>query len=105
MISAFGRMSAATGALLAACVACCAPLLIPPAVALVTAGGVGLALLGQIGLAVLAAAGAAGLVLWHRRSAVKKTDCRCGTGGNCGEEKDGGTTPPRRASRLSENAN
>ncbi len=50
---------------MAACVACCLPLIIPPVVAAFAAGGIGLALLGKvsIGLLMLAAAGA---ILYYR---------------------------------------
>ncbi|WP_217572133.1 hypothetical protein [Mesorhizobium sp. GbtcB19] len=43
---------ATTGAslFLVACAVCCAPLIAPPIVAAIAAGGVGLALVGQLGL-------------------------------------------------------
>lgn len=54
------------GVALAACAACCAPLIITPIVALFAAGGAGLALAGQLGLALLVVAAGAGY-LWFRR--------------------------------------
>ena len=80
----------ATGAglLIAACAACCAPLIAPWIVALIVAGGgAGLALAGQVGLAVLIA-GAGGLYIWSSRrkqrlAASAAPGCGCGTETRC----------------------
>ena len=47
------KTAAGAGVFVAACAACCAPLVAPWIVALVAAGGAGLALAGQIGVGVL----------------------------------------------------
>lgn len=75
------KIAAGTGLTIAACAACCAPLLTAPVLALLAAigaGGAGLVLAGQIGLAVLAFAGIAAVLLLQRRpaaAAVEACDC------------------------------
>lgn len=81
------------GLLVAACAACCAPLVAPWLVAIVAAGGAGLALAGQLGLAALIA-GAGGLYIWSRRRrqplvAAAPAGCGCGIEAGC----SGGATP------------
>jgi hypothetical protein len=63
------------GLALAACAACCAPLIAPWLVAVVAASGAGLVLAGQVGLA-LAITGGAAFYVWRvsrRRSATHAT--------------------------------
>lgn len=91
-VTSYIRKTAATGGLLiAACAACCAPLIAPWVVAVFAAGGAGLALAGQVGIAVMIAA-AGGLYIWSRhrkqsqKAAVSAANCGCATeaGGSTG---------------------
>lgn len=91
---------AAGGLLVAACVACCAPLIVTPLAALVAAGGLGLALVGQIGLGVIALGGVGAYVFLRRRaSSAKKPDCGCGSASGCGSSNtDVAALPDRHGS-------
>lgn len=77
------KTAAGEGLLIAACTACCAPLIAPWVVAIFAAGGAGLALAGQVGIAVLIAA-AGGLYIWSRyrrqtrKAATPASSCGCG---------------------------
>jgi hypothetical protein len=63
---------------IAACAACCAPILIAPIAGLIAAGGAGLDLAGQVGLGVLVIAGAgAYAVLRRRKAAAEKAAASC----------------------------
>jgi hypothetical protein len=69
------KTAGSAGLVIAACAACCAPLIAPWIVALVAAGGAGLVLAGQIGLA-LAIIGGAAFYVWQtsrRRAAANRT--------------------------------
>ncbi len=68
-----GKTTVGAGLVLAACAACCAPLIAPPIIAAIAAGGVGLALVGQLGLALVVVA-AGGLLLLSRRKAAPNAD-------------------------------
>lgn len=69
---------ATVGVAIAACAACCAPLVIPPLAALIAAGGLGLAVAGQIGLGVLILIGLGGYLYLRRRNATEKqAGCGC----------------------------
>lgn len=69
---------ATVGVAVAACAACCAPLVIPPLAALFAAGGLGLAVAGQIGLGVLVLVGIGGyLYLRHRNAGQTQPACGC----------------------------
>lgn len=82
------KMNAAKtgGVLVAACVACCAPLIAPPVIALFAAGGVTLSLLGQFGLAALFLAGG-GAYIWYRhkrrKAQLRTKSCSCGPNAGC----------------------
>lgn len=77
---------AATGGLaLAACAACCAPLVVTPIMALIAAGGAGFALFGQVAVGALMLAGLAGYVL-HRRWKARRDaakGCACPEDATC----------------------
>lgn len=81
---------ATVGIAVAACAACCAPLVIPPMAAFFAASGLGLAVAGQIGLGVLVLIGVGGyLYLRHRNAGQTQPACGCqgaplqnGTGDN-----------------------
>lgn len=78
----FGKPAVAGGLLVAACVACCAPLVVTPVAALVAASGLGLALVGQIGVGVIALGSVGAYVFLRRRASSAKTpDCGCGAPG------------------------
>ena len=84
------KPAAGAGLLIAACAACCAPLIAPWIVAVFAAGGAGLALAGQVGLAVLIA-GAGGLYIWSSRrkqrlAAWATPGCGCGTEAGCSSD-------------------
>ncbi|MCZ8548171.1 hypothetical protein OOJ09_28685 [Mesorhizobium qingshengii] len=87
-----GKTNAGTGLFLGACTVCCAPLIGPPIIAAIAAGGLGLALVGQLGLA-LGVVAAGGFFLLSRRKAAPNADFQtlmaagqCGCGPSC-EEK------------------
>lgn len=89
------KPAAGAGLLIAACAACCAPLIAPWVVAAFAAGGASLAFAGQVGLAVLIA-GAGGLYIWsHRRTqppvAAAAPGCGCVT--EAGQPRDPRPTP------------
>ncbi len=69
---------ATIGVAIAACAACCAPLVIPPLAALFAAGGLGLAVSGQIGLGILVLVGIGGYpYLRHRNAGLTQPACNC----------------------------
>ena len=71
---------------IAACAACCAPILIAPVAGLIAAGGAGLALAGQVGLGVLVIAGVGGYVVLRRRQAAAQkaaASCNCAPDAGC----------------------
>jgi len=84
-----GKTIFGTSLFLVACAACCVPLIAPPIVAAIAAGGVGLALIGQLGLALVVVA-AGGLYLLSRRKAAPNATFqslmaqgKCGCGPYC----------------------
>jgi hypothetical protein len=84
-----GKTTAGTSLILVACAVCCAPLIAPPIIAAIAAGGAGLALVGQLGLALVVVA-AAGLYLLLRRKTAPSADFQtlmaagqCGCGPSC----------------------
>lgn len=79
-----GKFIASAGLLLTACAACCAPLIIPPLVAIITASGVGLALGGQIGLGIAVLGGIGGYLYLRRRAASRRAGgCGCDSVSGC----------------------
>lgn len=87
----FGKTATGTGLLVAACAICCAPLIATPVVALIAAGGAGLALIGQVGLALAIIAGA-GAYIWAQRGkqaaaqkaiATDAAGCGCSPDNGC----------------------
>lgn len=90
------KTAAGSGLFLAACAACCAPLIAPPLIAVLAAGGTGLALVGQVGLALAVIAGGDGYVWWTRgpRRAeasgpvASEASSRCGCSANANAAAD-----------------
>ncbi|MER9876397.1 hypothetical protein [Mesorhizobium sp. M0195] len=83
------KTTTGAGLILIACAACCAPLIAPPIIAAIAAGGVGLASVGQLGLALVVVA-AGGLYLLSRRKAAPNATFQslmaqgeCGCGPSC----------------------
>lgn len=71
---------------IAACAACCAPILIAPVAGLIAAGGAGLALAGQVGLGAVVIAGVVAYVLLRRRQAAAQkaaASCNCAPDAGC----------------------
>ncbi len=71
---------------IAACAACCAPIIIAPVAGLIAAGGAGLALAGQVGLGVLVLAGVGAYVVLRRRQAAAQraaASCNCAPDAGC----------------------
>lgn len=69
----------------AACAACCAPLVIAPIAGLIAAGGAGLALVGQVGMGLAVLAGVGAYVLLRRREAAQRAtaSCNCAPDSGC----------------------
>ena len=70
----------------AACAACCAPILIAPVAGLIAAGGAGLALAGQVALGVLVIAEVGTYVVLRRRQAAAQkaaASCNCAPTAGC----------------------
>ncbi|WP_136618703.1 MULTISPECIES: hypothetical protein [Mesorhizobium] len=90
------KTTTGAGLVLVACAACCAPLIAPPVIAAIAAGGVGFALIGQLGLALVVVA-AGGLYFLSRRKAAPNAtfhslmaqgECGCGPACASAVEKD-----------------
>lgn len=85
-----GKSAATGGLLIAACVACCAPLIAPWVIGIIAAGGASLALIGQVGLALALVAGTA-VYLWSRsRRRATTASSQNAPQGGCGCAPDAG---------------
>jgi hypothetical protein len=91
-----GKAAASGGLLIAACAACCAPLVGPWVVAAFAASGAGLALAGQVAIAILFAA-AGGVYLWSRYRRQHASKLASPAANNCGCDSDAGCASPRLA--------
>jgi hypothetical protein len=85
-----GKAAATGGLLIAACAACCAPLIAPWVIGAMAAGGAILALMGQVGLALALVVGG-GVYIWsRRRKAALQRALPTDTGKSCGCAADAG---------------
>lgn len=89
--SPLAKTAGAAGLAIAACAACCAPLIAGPVIALIAAGGAGLILAGQICLVALVLVGAGSYLfirqrrLKARRAAAASCNCAPDAGCNVGD--------------------
>ena len=77
MVEANNSKKIAVGFAISACAVCCAPLVIPPLLALVAASNVGLTVFGQVGRGVLVLISMGGYI-YMRRSNTMRMQKACG---------------------------